>query len=249
MPTLPRTELIAFIDEAGDYGLETIDPKMPVFATCALTMRVEDYLTTAVPSLNRVKYKFFGSECVVLHGHKIRQRDGEFRILKVQAVREEFMDAISTAFAGIPDASLICAAIRKAQHKEQYAAPEDPFFLSLQFLLERLEMHWWGKASAERRLLCVFEKRGPDEDARTRAWFDDICAGGNHRGRVFHFDADFRPKTDNVVGHQYADLAAYSFARFVETGNADRKDWQAVSPKLRRSPTGEAGGWGLKIFP
>jgi hypothetical protein len=249
MPSIPRTEFVAFIDEAGDYGLEDIDANMPVFATCALTMTVEDYVRAAIPMMQWVKYHFFGTETVVFHGHKIRQRAGPFSILKDEALRNEFMDAVTHCFEQLPPNSLICAAIKKAEHKAQYVDPGDPFALSLCFLLERLEMHWAGKLHDKRRLLCVFEKRGPDEDARTRKTFTEVCAGKNHRQRVFHFDIDFRHKQDNVVGHQYADLAAFSLARFVETGREDRKDWQAVKPKVRCSPQGRMTGWGLKIFP
>lgn len=244
---LPRTKLIAFIDESGDFELRNINPQYPVCAQCALTCTVDEYLANAVPNMMGVKYSFFGNECVVMHGHKIRKKSGPFEILRDAEVHKEFMEAIAWAIGKL-DGCLVVAAVDKPRHVNQYINPEDPFFLSLQFLLERLQMHWATELHAGSRLLCVFEMRGREEDKRTQAWFDEICAGRNHRREVFNFDADFRPKDQNVIGHQYADLVAYAACRFVETRDEERQDWKAVKEKLRKVG-GRMDGHGLKIFP
>ena len=194
-----------------------------------------------------IKYSFFGNECVVFHGHKLRQRSPPFDILKDPAVRTEFMDAVAWAIGKL-DGCLIAAAVHKKRLVGQYVTPEDPFFLSLQFLLERLHMHWEAELLKGHRLLCVFEARGRAEDRRTQAWFDQICDGKNYRGKKFAFDADFRGKDQNVAGHQYADLVAYAACRFVETNDDARVDWQAVKGKLR-TIGGDFMGHGLKVFP
>jgi hypothetical protein len=227
--------------------MDVINPLFPVCAQCALTCTVEEYLTKAQPNLMRVKYSFFGNECVVMHGHKIRKKSLPFTILQDEAVFSEFMDAISWCFAQL-DGCLVIAAVDKLRHKAQYVRPDDPFYLSLKFLLERLHDHWRPHLSPSRRLLCVFEQRGAAEDKVTLGMFTKICAGDNYRQRQFHFDADFRPKSNNVAGHQYADLAAYSACRYVETRNEERKDWLAIKGKLR-TVGDEYLGHGLKIFP
>lgn len=247
MTTLPRANLVAFIDESGDFELAKIDPNYPVCAQCALTCTIDEYLANAVPNLLQIKYSFFGNECVVMHGHKIRKRSAPFDILKDDAVRAEFMEALSWAIDKL-DGCLIVAAVHKHRHVNQYIRPEDPFFLSLKFLLERLYMHWSERLAGGQRLLCIFEKRGAAEDARTLEWFKEICEGRNLRGQKFPFDADFRPKEQNVIGHQYADLVAYAACRFVETGDKERKDWMAVRGKLR-TVGGVYEGHGLKVFP
>jgi hypothetical protein len=247
MAALPKPELIAFIDESGDFELAKIDQRYPICAQSALTSTVDEYLAKAVPNLMNLKYHFFGNEAIVMHGHKIRKRSASFDILKDDDTRESFMQAVGWAINEL-DGCLIVAAVDKPKHRAQYFHPEDPFFLSLQFLLERLYMHWASRLTGGRRLLCVFEKRGPKEDARTAKWFEEICEGKNYRNQKFPFTADFRSKDDNIIGHQYADLVAYAACRFVETGDEERRDWQAVKEKLRKVE-GKFETHGLKIFP
>ncbi len=245
---LLNPKYVAFIDETGDYVLHGHDPGYPIFATCALTTTTELYLKTVIPAMSAVKYRFWGHECLVFHGARIRSRKHPFTNLKDEGVRDEFMEAVAQAFGKI-EAHLIGAAIHKPRHCAQYIDPGNPFYLSLQFLLERLAMHWSGRLSPAQKLLCVFESRGASEDNITKGWFQKICAGENHRNHVFHFECDFRGKDVNVIGHQFADLAAYTVAKYAETGDEDRLDWRAVKPKLRKSWSGRILGYGLKIFP
>ncbi|WP_316163685.1 DUF3800 domain-containing protein [Bradyrhizobium sp. SZCCHNRI20481] len=239
---------IAFIDETGDHGIEKIDPKFPVFAICAVTMTVEKYVVNAASNLTAMKYYFFGHECVVIHGHKIRKKAQPFLFLKDPAAQQRFMEKICYLFDNL-DGHIVAAAIDKPKLVKQYSNPTNPFFLSLQFVLERLHMHWSGKLTPTNRLLCVFEERGGNEDARTLEWFTEICSGNNFRGQTFHFEIDFKKKAENVGGHQYADLAAYTVARFVETGDESRKDWTVVKKRIRKSMFGNIYGYGLKVFP
>eukprot|EP01037_Dinobryon_pediforme_P018462 gene18462-18737_t len=242
-----KPEIIAFIDESGDFELSNVDVRFPICAQCALTSTVDDYLSGAVPDLMKIKYHFFGNETVVVHGHKIRRRSGPFAILQDENIRNEFMDALCWAIGNLKG-NLIVAVVDKAKLKGQYVSPTNPFFLTLQFLLERLYLYWQGSLFGGRRLLCVFEKRGAKEDAQTLEWFEEICGGNNYRHRAFPFDADFREKSENVVGHQFADLVAYSACRFVESGDGARLDWITVKEKLFQVD-GKLQGNGLKVFP
>jgi Protein of unknown function (DUF3800) len=247
--SLSQRNYVAFIDETGEYGLESINPRFPLFALCTLTSTVTGYLTKSEPILKELKRTFFDTDEVVLHGHKIRQKKDPFHILKKPEIMASFMESVCTSFDEL-DGHLIAAVIEKEKHKKQYSDPENPFFLSLKFVLERLYMHWRGVVGKNNKLFCVFEKRGKQEDARTESWFNRICAGENYKGDTFHFDCDFRDKKENLCGHQYADLAAYSIARYVESRDKKRKDWIAVEPRIRRNArTQEIEGYGLKIFP
>lgn len=247
--SLSQRNYVAFIDETGEYGLESVNSQFPLFAVYALTSTVAGYEAKSEPFLKNLKQTFFGTDSVVLHGRKIRQKKEPFHILKKPETMSAFMDMLCEGFAAL-DGHLIAAVIHKDKHKKQYSEPENPFFLSTKFVLERLHMHWKGVVGKNNKLLCVFEKRGKHEDVRTKSWFDRICAGENYRGETFHFECEFRDKKENLCGHQYADLAAYSIARFVESGDKNRKDWVAIKEKIRRSARTQAiEGYGLKTFP
>lgn len=247
MAVLPKPELIAFIDESGDFELRKIDPHYPVCAQCALTCTVDQYLAHAVPDMMSLKYHFFGNESVVMHGAKIRRRSPPFDILRDPETLAQFIEAVAWTIEHM-EGCLVIAAVHKERLVGQYIDPINPLFLSLQFLLERLYMHWARRLFGGRRLLCVFEKRGTKEDLETERYFDAICDGDNWGSRKFPFDIDFRAKTDNVIGHQIADLAAYSACRFVQTGDEGARPWQAVKARLR-TVDGRYEQHGLKVFP
>jgi hypothetical protein len=168
--SLSQRNYVAFIDETGEYGLESVNSQFPLFAVCALTSTVAGYEAKSEPFLKNLKQTFFGTDSVVLHGHKIRQKKEPFHILKKPETMSAFMDMLCEGFAAL-DGHLIAAVIHKDKHKKQYSEPENPFFLSTKFVLERLHMHWKGVVGKNNKLLCVFEKRGKHEDVRTKSWF------------------------------------------------------------------------------
>lgn len=88
---------------------------------------------------------------------------------------------------------------------------------------------------------------GRTEDALLLEKFGLYCER-NAWNRHLPFRAVFAAKEENISGLQVADLAAYTVARFVQTGNGDRPDWKAIEPRFRRGPKG-IFGWGLKVFP
>lgn len=67
--------------------------------------------------------------------------------------------------------------------------------------------------------------------------------------RNFPFEMVFASKRQNMPGLQIADLAAYPIARHVIDPGAANPAYDFVARRFRRSPKGEADGWGLKIFP
>jgi uncharacterized protein DUF3800 len=245
---LPHTGPIAFIDETGDHNLEKIDSNFPVFAICSHTTKVEDYVQISRSNLHQMKLDLFGTEDIVFHGHKIRQKKDPFGGLRDTETFSNFTRRLTSCFEKM-DGHLIAAAIHKPKHIKKYKSPGNPFFLSLQFVLERLHMHWGKAINKEQRLHCVFESRGKKEDSTTEEWLLDICSGNNFGGATFPFSYEFQPKSENIAGHQYADLAAYTIARYVEGENENRKDWIAIKTKIRKSWLGIIRGYGLKIFP
>lgn len=243
-----QSSFIVYVDESGDIGMDNFDPAYPIFALCAAVYQQDDYFNHDLQALSRLKFKHWWHDAVVFHSHKIRNKLAPFDILKEPAVARALVEDISHFFAA-SKATLIAAAIDKPRHKAQYAAPQHPYDLALKFVLERSCKHLAELLNADDEVMFVFEKRGKQEDKLLAAKFHEIAAGANFWGGRMPFRLSFAAKEENITGLQIADLAAYPIARYAETRNDERKDWQAIKARIRTGPNGVIDGWGLKIFP
>lgn len=233
---------IAFIDETGDHGMANINPQYPYLGIIAVLYRRETYITEEVPALTRLKMDFWGHEGVIFHDYDIRKKVGPFRVLIDTTTREAFWLALCEHFSQ-SKAKIISAVIDKEAHAAQYNAPENPYRLAVQFVLERIHME------AGSGVPIVFESRGKKEDKVLSGWCEEICNGGNFRGNQFDFDVSFAKKKDNVAGLQISDLACLPIIEGIRNPDTERADWVAVKSCIRKSHDGRLNGWGLKIFP
>lgn len=245
---MKRSPFIAYIDETGDHGLESINPTMPVFTLCAALYNIDDYLHHEQPALTDIKFRLWHHDNVVFHSRAIRRRVAPFQALVDEMAKTRLINELNGFFAK-SRAVIIAAAIDKPAHKRQYNAPENPYYLATQFVLERIygQIRTLGGRDAE--TVCIFESRGNAEDKQVEAWFGDICGGVNQWHCRFPFRCQFASKQTNMAGLQIADLAAYPISRYVERPDAPRPEWLAIEPRIRRSPKGDIMGWGLKVFP
>jgi len=88
-------EVVVFLDETGTPSLDTIDADFPIFLLALLICTPATYIDRIVPSVYRLKYRYFGHEGVVLHSHEIRKRIEAFTILNDPSVRIPFLQGIS----------------------------------------------------------------------------------------------------------------------------------------------------------
>lgn len=227
--------------------MESPDPGFPIFVLCVALYRTEQYLSSELAALSRIKFEFWSHDAVVFHSHKIRKRVHPFEALRKREIAEAFHARLGNFFAE-SKVTLIAAAIDKVRHKVQYKNPDHPYNMSLQFCLERVWGHVQNDIKADDQVTFVFEKRGKREDALLLEKFKEYCAS-NIWNVQLPFRACFAAKEENISGLQVADLAAYPIARYVEKGNSERKDWQAILPRIRTGPNEKIDGYGLKIFP
>lgn len=239
---------IAYFDESGDHGLESIDPEFPAFVLCGCVYEISEYLRTECPAFSAIKFANFGHDAVVMHSRHIRKRLGPFKVLQDKSTREKFLGQISTFFKE-SRATIIAAAINKARHKDQYKRPMDPYEIALLFCLERLYGYMLDRGDQGNPVTCVFEERGGAEDEALAKVFKIACGGANQWGVKFPFELVFANKQQNMPGLQVADLAAYPIARHVINPNAANPSFDVLNPLFRKSPGGKVVGWGLKIFP
>jgi hypothetical protein len=132
---MPR---IVYLDETGDHSLEKEDESFPVFALVMMVCDQEAYEGTFVPMVNRLKFDYFGHECVIIHSRDIRKAQKDFGFLTDPTKRQPFYDRINQIMSA-PGYDLIAAVIKKQEHRAKYGRnATNPYDLALTFALERL---------------------------------------------------------------------------------------------------------------
>jgi hypothetical protein len=233
---------VAFIDESGDHGMAKIDPASPMFALTAAVYTTEVYTNEELPSIARSKFEFWGHEGVIFRTYDLKKKQGHFSICANKDTMKRVQAELCAMF-GRSKVKIIAAVIDKVRHNQMYASPSNPYYLAVQFVLERIFMMTGPGTS------IVFESRGPSEDEIVRGWAEGISAGNNFRHKAFGFKISFAKKQCNVGGLQVADLACQPIIHFVEHPESERPDWVAVRNRIRVSWLGKMEGYGLKVFP
>ncbi len=239
---------IIYADESGDHSLTSINVEYPVFVLAFCIFRKADYSAVAVPQVQQLKFRFWGHDDIILHGHEIRKQHGDFRILLHPETRAAFITEMSAVMERIPF-TLIAAVIDKSRHVKQYANPANPYELALTFCMERL--HHWLKAEGEADKLThvIVERRGRTEDQLLELEFRRIADGRNAAGKMPNLAIRFMDKKHNSTGLQIADLVAHPIGRCVMKPQQPNRAYDIIKAKFRRGPTGKTEGFGLKVFP
>ncbi len=151
------------------------------------------------------------------------------------------------------DFQIIAVGIKKKNFMEKYGKiTDDPYELSLSFLLERAVMEI-GKDS-QNTLSIVIESRGRVEDEILQKRYNRLLDVGtanilSHKFKTYFEKMEFKKKRDNDCGLQIADLCAYPVARNIINPNDPYPAYGIVAQKFRRNSNGSHIGYGLKIFP
>src|SRR3989344_9172600 len=128
-----------FIDESGDPSLSSINVDFPVFTLLGCLFEDSAYQETCLKIIE-LKREFFGSEHAILHSRDIRKCEGVFVKLFDLKVKEDFYKKLN---AILEDGKyiVISVGINKKEFIEKYGKiADDPYELSLSFLLERAVM-------------------------------------------------------------------------------------------------------------
>jgi hypothetical protein len=242
-------DYIVYVDESGDHNLKTINPLSPVFVLAFCIFHKDDYRRSVVPEVQRMKFEFWGHDCIVLHSYEIRKARGDFNILLNSIIRARFMDALNSLIDGMP-MTVIAAVINKPRHVAKYAYPANPYEIALGFCVERL--HRWLSENGQntRQTHVIVERRGSPEDTALELQFRRIADGGNYAGtKMPNLNIRFMDKKNNSTGLQVADLVAHPLGRHVIDPEQLNRAYDLIEPKFRRSSSGNIMGYGLKVFP
>ena len=242
------SDFIVFVDESGDHGMVGIDQTYPMFVLAFCIFRKQEYMEIVCPAVQRLKFKHWGHDGIVLHEHDIRKPKRDYTFLLNANRRAEFLQDINALMEAAPF-TLIAAVIRKPALGEQYHVPENPYSLALEFGLERLYNHLDALDQVEHVTYVVVEQRGKREDQELELEFRRICDGANFHNKRLPFQIVMTPKASNAPGMQLADLVARPIGIKCLRPNQPNRAYDILEGKFRRSPSGAIRGWGLKMFP
>ena len=240
-----------FLDETGDPSLQSVNENFPIFVLCGVLFTADNY-QAAVERTNKLKRLFFDTKNVILHNRDIRKCEGVFAKLFDLTVKERFYSELNHLIATTPF-RLVAVAIRKNAFIERYGKlADDPYELSLSFLLERAVMMTDGDDDCVVHVTA--ESRGRKEDEILQRRFNKLHDVGSSHIDAARFQdridsMHFRRKNDNDSGLQIADLCAYPIARHLLYPQIPYPAYDIVAEKFHRSRYGRLQGYGLKVFP
>jgi hypothetical protein len=249
------SELLVFMDESGDHNLKGGgDPNYPLFVLVAVLIDSDEYVKI-VHEFEQIKLKFFENKSIVFHEREIRKAEGVFRILQNPNTRNEFLQDLNRIIEN-SRFQIIASVIDKRKLLEKYLYPENPYNISLQFILERIGFEVQSRRSASEVPIRA-ESRGKKEDGKLREEFDRICSGNSTLSHNSYLPSQicnkmrfhFHKKEENVEGIQLADLIARPIGISYLRPNQQNRAYGIILRKFRTGPAGEIEGYGLKTFP
>jgi hypothetical protein len=241
-------DYIIYADESGDHALAKTDPTYPMFVLAFCVVRQDEYTARIVPAIQRIKFKHFGHDMVVLHEHEIRKAKGPFAFLTDAGRRKVFMEDLNEVVVGSPF-GVVAVCIHKDKLKNVGAPASNPYDLALGLGLEMLDECLMGKGQAGKITHVVFEARGKKEDEQLELEFRRVCHGANRFKAKLDFRFVLADKKVNSCGLQLADLIARPIGLKSLRPAQPNRAFDVIESKFERDPANKAESWGLKCVP
>src|SRR3989344_8137448 len=224
---------VMFLDESGDHSLDKIDNSYPMFVLAGCIFDFDYYSSVAEPKINELKLKHFGKVDIILRSYDIRKQKKDFASLVDKKRREAFYTELDALIVSL-DFKIIAAAIHKTKLKNQYHDPANPYNLCLQFILERSVM-FLGRTGE--KLIFRIESRETHNDRKLAEVYEEFRLSDQRYFKKEEIqskfvDLSFNQKTQNIAGHQVADLAAYPIGVSVLDGKRENKVFELIKNKL-----------------
>lgn len=241
------SDYIIYVDESGDHSLKSINPIYPCFVLSFCIFQKEQYLSRVVPRVQRLKFKWWGHDAVILHTMDIKRETTDFVFLKHVPTKEAFMADLNTLIEGVPF-SLIAVVIDKGKLIESVAIPDNPYNIALKYCMETAYEHLECLGQHRAQTTIIVEERGSKEDRELELEFRRIREGASVWGELPNFDLRCCSKKANASGLQIADLVSTPIGRKLLKPGQSNRAYDIIERKFLRSPTGTIEG-GRKLIP
>jgi Protein of unknown function (DUF3800) len=241
---------VLFLDESGDHSLAKIDPQYPLFVLGGIIVDRDYAKGEMTERVHTFKRSHLGREDLVLHTADLTRNRNGFERMQDAGFRADFYAGLNQLMREL-EYQVVACVIHKAHHLDKYdVSALDPYFLSLQILVERL---CFEVGSVPDGGFIVAEKRGPPLDNHIElAWLNLKVQGtrfmrASQIGRRIQGLA-LRDKTAGIAALEIADLVVTPIGRFVQ-GKPVREDFRIIESKFRRDALGNYLGSGLVVLP
>jgi hypothetical protein len=241
---------VLFLDESGDHSLGKIDQQYPVFVLGGIIVEADYAKSEMTERVRRFKRDMFGRENLVLHTADITRNKNGFERLKEPAFRARFYTALNELMFSL-EYKVVACAIRKDEHLQRYdVSALDPYFLSLEVLVERFCFEIGKQPSGG---CIVAETRGSTLDNQLELAWLNLKVQGTRYMQASQIvrrisGLSLRGKDGAMAGLELADLVVSPIGRYV-LGKPVREDFRIVMSKLRRDARGNYLGPGLIVLP
>ncbi|MFE1574384.1 DUF3800 domain-containing protein [Comamonas odontotermitis] len=244
---------IIYVDESGDHSLVSIDDGYPIFVLAFCVFHKEYYSSEVVSDMERLKFRNFGHDMVVLHEADIRKEIAPFNNFANKAEKEFFLEELNGLITKSKFVLISCAILKK-ELPAKVAQDGNSYHIALVSCLETLYEFLIEKGQEEKTTHVVVECRGKKEDNALELEFRRICDGANKFGKNLPFNIILADKKTNSTGLQFADLVARPIGRHLLNRNQANRAFDILRAKFfckgGRSRVGkDYEGWGLKTVP
>lgn len=165
-----------------------------------------------------------------------------FCVFEDEQKRERFMAGI-TQIIHDADFTIIAAVLDKRRLPHRFVPPSEVHELVLGACIGGLHYFLMARGEGDRMTHIVIESRGKSGDSELDIAFQRVQYGKNAGDEAkTGLEIIFADKKTNSIGLQIADLIARPIGlRFINPEQSNRA-WNAVEPKLLRSPQGHING-------
>jgi len=244
MPNFDKySDYIIYIDESGDANWE-INPDFPVLCLNFCIFHKETYIQDIIPSFNRLKFKYWGSDNIVFHERDLRKTEKisdpamRSKYQKLTGVtKEQFMEELTNEVEKA-EFHIFSILIDKQKMSEKYKS-HDPYHICLSRGLR--QVHDFLKNNScdylDKDTHFIFEGRGHKENTELSNAFNRLKTEKSllKTNMDYNFDNfyfEIMDKKVNSTGLQIADLTARPVARNYLYPSKENRAFEVLKKKL-----------------
>lgn len=229
--------MLVFLGESGRHDMdpEAFREQVPIFAQAACMFEPQHYKEQVAPLVGDLKAQYSGQ------GDPAEDPEGRAHYY------EDLAGVISES-----KFTIVAGSIDKVKQWERYGGPQNPYELTLTFIMERLVLLL---AQSDHTCRLITQSRGEEPDRELRAVYDRLVTDGTEHLRAIAFEKligrpEFVPGTAGETGLYFADLVAAATARkTLGEKKSDTVHWDFLAEKFCRSHVGMIPGYGFMMFP